>query len=437
MRTSTTPDVLVIGGGVIGVSCALELRRRGADVHLVERESTVGAACSYGSAGLISPHHATPIASPAMMRQGVRSMFRSMFDPASPFALKMRPAVIPWLFRYLMASTRVRAEKSAAVMRALTARSLAIHIEYISQGIETSLKQRGSLSVYGSAAGLAAGQREARAHGTSAEIFPPARLRTLDVRFGPAIAGAIHIVEDAHCDSHQFATAVGEAAREAGARVDTNVEIRRLVAAGGRITRVESTAGVIQPKEVVLAGGVWSGRLARQAGAYVPVAGGKGYHIDVPLAATDPDLPIYIEDAKVLAVPLAGRLRIAGMFELSGLDATVRAARLRAMRDLAERTLDGLADRPALETWAGIRPCTPDGVPVIGRPAAVANLTVATGHAMKGLALAPLTGRLVAEQLSGEPSSVESAALSPDRFQRLVHLLTRHLPRRSRQPAAA
>jgi D-amino-acid dehydrogenase len=431
MGTYSTPDVLVIGGGAIGVSCALELRRRGADVRLVERESKVGTGCSYGSAGLISPYHATPIANAATVRQ----LLRSISDPASPVALKLRPAAIPWLSRYVMAATRARAEKSARVLRALTARSLAIHIEYISQGIETGLRQRGSLSVFESVSALSAGQRETRANGTSAEIFPPARLKTLDIRLGPAVAGAIHIVEDAHCDSHQFATAVGEAASTAGVRVDTNVEIHRLVAAGGRITRVESSHGDIRPEQVVLAGGIWSGRLARQIGVFLPIAGAKGYHIDVPLALDDPDLPIYLEATKVIAVPLSGRLRLAGMFELAASDASVRASRLLAMRAVVARALDGLADRPVLSTWAGIRPCTPDGLPLVGRPEPVANLTVAAGHAMKGLALAPVTGRLVAEQLAGEPTSVEAAALRPDRFHSAVRGLTRHLPPRARAAA--
>jgi D-amino-acid dehydrogenase len=431
MSTSSAPDVLVIGGGAIGVSCALELRRRGADVRLVERESKLGAACSYGSAGLISPHHATPIANPVALRQGIRWMF----NPSSPFALKARPGLVPWLLRYTLASTQQNANRAADVMRALTARSLAVHIEYISQGIETTLRQRGSLSVYESLTGLTAGQRETQTHGTSTEIFPRARLKTLDVRLNPAVAGAIHIIEDAHCDPYRFVTAVSAAALDAGALIDTNVDVRRLVTGKGRITRVESSEGDIHPKQVVLAGGVWSNRLARQAGVFVPVEGGKGYHIDLPLAADDPDLPIYMEAVKVLAVPLPGRLRIAGMFELSGLDATVRAPRLRAMREVAERTLDGIADRPVLETWAGIRPCTPDGLPAIGRAAAVENLTVATGHAMKGLALAPITGRLVAEQICGEPSSVDLTPLRPDRFRSVVHRLAAHFPGRAARAA--
>lgn len=427
MSSSSAPDVLVIGGGAIGVSCALELRRRGADVRLVERESKVGEGCSYGAAGLVSPYHATPIANPVAMRQGIRWVF----NPSSPFALRLRPVVVPWLFRYVRASTRTRAAQAADLMRDLTARSLAMHIEYISQGVETSLRQRGSLSVYESEAGLAAGQRDARAYGTSTEVFPRTRLKNLDVRLGPTVAGAIHIVEDAHCDPFQFTTAVGEAALAAGAHIDTNVEVHRLVATGGRITRVESSQGTIHPNQVVLAGGAWSDRLARQVGVFVPIEGGKGYHVDLPRALDDPGLPIYVEAARVLAVPLPDRLRIAGMFELSGLDPTVRPGRLRAMRGVADRTLDGIADRPALGTWAGLRPCSPDGLPMIGRSAAIANLTVATGHAMKGIALAPLTGRLVAEQLGGEPTCVDPAPLRPDRFPTLVRRLAERVPRRA------
>jgi len=427
MNAYSAPDVLIIGGGAIGVSCALELRRRGADVRLVEREAKVGAGCSYGAAGLISPHHATPIANPVAMRQGIRWMFR----PASPFALRARPGLLPWLLRYALASTQTRASRSAEVMRELTALSLAAHIEYIGQGIDTSLRQRGSLSVYESADGLAAGQRETRSHGTSTEVFPRSRLESLGVRLGPTVAGAIHVIEDAHLDPFQFVTAVGEAALDAGAAIDTNVEVHRLVTERGRVTRVESSQGDIRPKEVVLAGGVWSSRLARRAGVFAPVEGGKGYHIDLPLATGDPDLPIYMEAVKVLAVPLPGRLRLAGMFELAGLDPTVRTARLHAMRAVAERTLDGLAGRTVLETWAGLRPCTPDGLPMIGRTAEVGNLTLATGHAMKGIALAPVTGRLVAQQLGGEQPRIDLAPFHPDRFHTAFRRLAASFPGRA------
>ena len=133
-------------------------------------------------------------------------------------------------------------------------------------------------------------------------------------------------------------------------------------------------------------------------------------------------MPVFMQEARTIATPLDGRLRLSGTLELAGLDLSVSRVRVEAIGRAAARVLQGQNSRRVVETWAGLRPCTPDGLPVIGRPARLPSLVLATGHAMKGLALAPVTAHLVAELVAGERSSHDLAPFSPDRFRPLLRL---------------
>jgi D-amino-acid dehydrogenase len=342
-----------------------------------------------------------------------------MLDRSSPFALRLRPELIPWLIRFALASTAGHARRSAEILRALATSGLELHADYARAGMDTGFQHRGSVSVYETEAEFRGARRESELHTTAAfpdRVLDETALRALGVNRGPSVVGAIHFAQDAHCDSYRFVTAVGAAAEQAGASVRTGVEVRRLIRSGDRITGVETSEATLHPREVILAAGVWTGRLARQVGIFVPVEGGKGYHIDLSSAPSDPHLPVYMQESRVIATPLDGRLRLAGTLELSGLDPSVSPSRLAAVRRAGERNLSGLAGRGAVETWAGLRPCTPDGLPVIGRPQSTENLVVATGHAMKGVALAPITGKLVAELVSHKPTSFDLVPLRLERF---------------------
>jgi D-amino-acid dehydrogenase len=198
------------------------------------------------------------------------------------------------------------------------------------------------------------------------------------------------------------------------------VEVIGFTRRDGRVERVLTTAGDLAAGEVVVAAGAWTPRLVRDAGVSVPVEGGKGYHVDLEAAPSDPPLPVWFQETRVILTPLAGRLRLAGTLELSGLDLSVDRRRVQAIVAAAERGMEGVRGRRRLETWRGIRPCSPDGLPIVGRPDGSRNLVLATGHGMMGLTLAPITGRLVAELVGGGPTSVPAEPLSPDRFRSLL-----------------
>jgi len=211
-----------------------------------------------------------------------------------------------------------------------------------------------------------------------------------------------------------------KAAVEAGVTIRPRVEVLGVRRRDGRAEAVVTTAGELRAGTVVVAAGAWTPRLVRGLGLFVPVEGGKGYHVDLEPAEGDPALPVWLNETRVIATPLEGRLRLAGTLELAGLDLSVDRLRVGAIVRAAERGLPRLRGRRVLEVWRGLRPCTPDGLPIVGRPAGLANVTLATGHAMMGLTLAPITGRLVAELLAGERPSLDLRPLSPNRFRPLL-----------------
>ncbi len=407
-------EVVIVGGGAIGACCALELARRGADVTLLERGEELASGASSGNAGLLCPSHSEPLASPSSVKNGLRWMLR----PDSPFYLRPRPAVAPWIARFVKASTAARAREGTRIIRELSLASLELHAGLASEGLNTGFERRGILNVYETEARFASARAHAEGTGLKARVLDADETRSLEPAVGPVVGG-VYFPDEAHCDPLSFVYAVGRAAREAGATIETSADVHRIRRSNGGLA-LDTSRGELQAKTVVLAAGAWSSQLAAQVGVFLPQEGGKGYHVDLEPAATDPEIPTGMDEAHVIATPLPGRLRLSGTLELAGLDTSISPTRIEAIRRAAARVFGIDDERQVVETWAGLRPCTPDGLPVIGRPYGVEPLVLATGHARKGLSLSPVTGKLVAELVAGEQPSVDLAPLSPDRFRPLL-----------------
>ena len=408
------PDVAIIGGGAVGAACALELVDRGAEVTLLERGPDLGSGCSAGNAGLICPSHSTPISNPTAVRNGLRWML----DGDSPFYLRPRPAAVPWIARFLLAARRAQA--GARAIRSLSVASLELHAE-LGRRLDTGFERRGVLNVYTTEESYAGGRREAEASDLAYEALDRRGAVELEPALGPRTLGAVYYRQEAHVDPLRFVRAVGAAAAAGGADVRTEVGVRRLRRTGDGIA-IETSEGELRPGTTVLAAGAWSSALASTADVYCPLQGGKGYHVDLEGAEDDPKIPTWLQESWAIATPLPGRLRLAGTLELAGLDLSINSRRAEAVRKGGMRGLRGLEQRRVIDVWAGLRPCTPDGLPVIGRPKGVPGLVLATGHAMKGVSLAPVTAKLVGELVAAEMPSHDLAPFRSDRFRPLLRL---------------
>jgi D-amino-acid dehydrogenase len=290
--------------------------------------------------------------------------------------------------------------------------------------METGFERKGSLNVFETHERFESDLREA-VHSRDASGI---EFQVLDadevVAFDPALTaghfvGGIFYPQEALCEPLQLVEAVGRAAVDAGAAIVFDAEVLNLRTKNGRLHSVQTTAGDFQPETTVLAAGAWTGRLARSAGILLPLIGGKGYHVDLDRGDGDPAAPIFIQEGHVVAAPLGKRVRLAGTLELSGFDETINQKRVDTIQRTAERGIRSLAGRRVQNVWRGLRPCTPDGLPVVGRAPEVSNVILATGHAMMGITMAPITGRHVAELVIDTKPNADLHPLRPERFRSL------------------
>ena len=418
-------DVAVIGGGAVGVCSALELARQGATVALLERGADHAWGCSAGNAGIVGPSHVLPLASPAALRDGLRWMSR----PDSPFYVRPSHVAVPWLARFTTNATPGRVRRFRSVLRGLAIHSAALHASFAREGLDTGYQRAGLLNVYADSRALLAALRDTRRDqqdGIRSEVLSPDDLSAAGAILASPAAGVIRYPDEAHCDPFRFVKAVGARAEALGVAVRTGVEVLELRRQGKRVQSLWTTAGEMTVGEVVVAAGVWTPRFASALGIDIPIAPGKGYHLDVPAADSDPQMPIWLHEDRVVVTPLGGRIRFAGTMELGGLDEAVSRRRVEAISTAVGRALPALAQRQTLEVWRGLRPCTPDGLPVIGRPPELENLTLAAGHGMWGLQLAPVIALLVAQLVAGRTPSHDLSPLRPERFGRPRRPRRRH-----------
>ena len=403
------PDVVVIGAGVVGACCAYELAGAGAGVTVVERGGGWGEGCSWGNAGLLVPSHARPIAAPENLRAGLRWMLRR----DSPFGMRPRPALVPWLARYARASTGARAAAGEALQRSLSVEGLRRFDELVEAGVVTGVRRAGCLTVHRSPEHAVAEAASETGRALGARVLDAAEARALEPALTDAVAAGVLFPDEAHCDPGQLVEEIGAAAVSRGVELRTGVEAVAVRGEPGGAS-VRTSDGDLRAGHVVVAAGVWSGRLARTAGVPLPLVAGKGYAVDFDPGASPLRIPIYLHDHRCVANPMPGRLRLTGGLVLGGLDQRGDPRRVAAIRRAAEEML-GVRARPTL-TWSGLRPCTPDGLPVIGAHESARNVVLATGHGMLGVTLGPLTGTLVADHVAGRTEHPALRDLSPERF---------------------
>lgn len=409
-------DVVVIGGGVVGVASALELARRGAQVSVLERDR-VGHGCSYGNAGWLTPSQAVPLANPAMLLKSIKWML----DAESPLYIQpsLDPVLLRWLMEFVLASRKARFERGAAALMELCRVSVDLW-ENIARRSTTAFgfERNGLLTVYEQMASLdaaRAGVDLARRSGIRAEAWTADEIRAKEPAIIGRQVGGYFYPDDAHCEPFRAVQALEAEARALGVRFLEHTEVYRISNGPGR-RRLTTTRGAFDAEQLVVATGPWSEALGTMLGLRLPVIGAKGYSIVLPPAHPHPTRSIYLIERKIAVNPHRDALRIAGTLELVRHDLSINARRVDVILRGAKGMLD-LGDAPMpREVWRGLRPCTPDGMPVIGRARGRGDVWLATGHQMTGLKTAPGTGLLLAQLMASEVPSFDPKPFRADRY---------------------
>jgi len=410
-------DILIIGGGVIGVSAAIHLARSGLDVTLIDKKD-IAAGSSWGNAGLISPNHSEPIPGPGVLSQGLKWLL----DAESPFYIKpsLRPDLIRWLWRFRSYCNQDALDRAIPRLRDMQRASLALFREIISQEeIECDFRDEGGLLAFRTEEGLAAGLDHARhmtSFGLDVALLDAEAIHALEPTLHPEIKGGVFHKEDALLTPHKFVFGLADAARRLGVTILNGVEVQGFATSNRRITAIATSQGDFHPDVVVLAAGAWSTALARQLRLSIPMQPAKGYSITIPRPEKSLRRYVIFAERNAVATPMGDELRFAGTLELSGLNTAINERRVAAIRRAAREYLVLPESLPVGHVWQGLRPVSPDGLPYIGRSKRVSNLVVATGHAMLGLSMGPITGKLVSELIQGQPASLPLEGFEVDRF---------------------
>jgi D-amino-acid dehydrogenase len=409
-------DVVVIGGGVIGVACAVELARRGVQVTVVERDR-IGHGCSYGNAGWLTPSQAVPLANPSMLLKS----FKWMLDPESPLYIQPRPdpAFIRWLLEFLLASRKDKFERGAAALVELCRVSVDLWEDVARRSPEPfGFERHGLLAVYEKPASLEAAKRGVDlvcASGVRAERWSADEIREREPAIIGRQVGGYFYPDDAHCEPYRAVRALEAEARSLGVQLLEQTEVYR-VSNGAGPRRLTTTRGEMEAGQLVVATGPWSESLGTMLGLRLPVVGAKGYTVLLPPAHPHPRRSIYLIERKIAVNPHHDALRIGGTLELVRNDFSINARRVDVIIRGAKGMLNiGEAPTPR-EVWRGLRPCTPDGMPAIGRARGRGDVWLATGHQMAGLKTATGTGLLLAQLMTGETPRFDPEPFRADRF---------------------
>jgi D-amino-acid dehydrogenase len=415
--------VLVLGGGVIGVTSAYYLAKAGHEVTVVERQPTPACETSFANAGEVSPGYSSPWAGPGVPVKAIKWLLMKH----GPLVVrpKLDPAMWIWLLKMLRNCTSARyainksrmipiAEYSRDCLRALRAEI----------GIRYDERSRGTLQLFRKSAqldGTADDIEVLRQYGVPYEVLDRAGC----VGAEPALAGVkdkfvggLRLPEDETGDCHMFTEALAARAAELGVKFAFNTTIESLISDGSRIGGVVTSAGLLRADAYVVALGSWSPRLLRPLGVSVPVYAIKGYSITVPVVDPDaaPVSTVMDESYKVAITRLGDRIRVGGTAEISGYSNKLHAERRATLDHSVSDLFPRGGNLAEASFWCGLRPMTPDGPPVIGATR-YPNLHLNTGHGTLGWTMACGSGRVLADLVSGKKPGIDTRELALSRYE--------------------
>jgi D-amino-acid dehydrogenase len=408
MRT----DVIVLGAGMVGVSAALHLQKRGRSVVLMDKHEAAGEETSYGNAGIIERSTIFPRAFPRELRALIR--YALNLSAESHYQLSALPSFLPWLLKYYRASGPYRWERTARAALPLTEHCLAEHEALMQEaGALHLMRKTGWIKGYRSTRTLEKGVRDAerlRAYGVPFDLLDANGLAAMEPHVS-GMHGAVHFTSPAAViDPGGLAKAYADLLVARGGKFVTG-DARRLeqTATGWRI-------GHIEARDVVVALGPWSDEIFRPLGYRIPLAVKRGYHMHYGAQGNAVlNHPLLDSDEGYLLTPMTRGIRLTTGVEFARRDAPKTPVQLDKVEPVARKLLP-LGERRDGEPWMGARPCLPDMLPVIGPAPRHKGLWFDFGHQHHGFTQGPVSGRLIAEMICGEAPFTDPTPYRSDRF---------------------
>ena len=409
---------VIIGGGIIGLSTAYYLQKEGHKVTIIDKSNFSGGA-SYVNAGYITPSHIISLAAPGIITKGLKWML----DSASPFYVKPRLDMdfLKWGLAFKRSATKKKVERSIPIIKDINVFSRELYAEMKASGdFDFHYEHKGLLMAYKDdkvgAEEWEVGEKAIKL-GMKVENLSAQQVAEMQPKANLDVKGAIYFHSDAHMTPHDFMRQKLAYLKSVGVEILGEEEVIDIeLGEDVSISRIKTNKRELEADEVVLAAGSWSPLLTKKLGIKIPVQAGKGYRINVE-RETNITIPTILCEAKVAVTPMDGFTRFAGTMEIAGINHKINPVRVNAIATAAQNYYKGLTIEQQEKDSAecGLRPCTPDGLPFIGRSSRCKNLTIATGHAMMGWSLGPATGKLVAEIIDDKKTSLDLSPFHPDR----------------------
>ncbi len=392
---------VVIGSGVAGLCTAYYLRRFDADVIVVE-SNRIGSGASFANGGWLCPAQAGPLPEAGLTLTGMRALLAR--DSALYFKPSHMQALAPWLVRFRSYCNERDHQRGTAAIGQLGRGVFDLVEEMQRDGVEFELHRQGM--VY-AAQRVEDGRRELHklapmkqlGYDLPDDIITGTELHELEPALSPRIAAGFLVQEHWHVKADTFTAGLAAALRRSGVEILEGAEVFELETAGRSVTRVRTAAGDLDAENVVLAAGSWTTALAASLGIAIPMEPGKGYSFSVQPKVM-PRHAVLLVDVHVGCTPFDDRLRIGGTMEFSGVNSRLDHRRIDNIVAGAQESFVPWQTSAVAELWAGMRPITADGLPVIDRTEEYENLFIATGYAMQGVTLAPPAGRALAEMIT-------------------------------------
>lgn len=387
---------------------------------MIDRAPEQRNGASYVNAGYLTPSHVVPLAAPGM----IGTAFKYMWNDESPFYVKPRldPGLISWGWKFYRASTPQRVERAAPVLRDLNFASRDCYRQFAREfDNEFDLVENGILNLCSTDHGLEHEKKTvefATAMGSPGEMITPADVARMEPGLRIKTSGGAYWPNDAILAPGKFMASLGRRLVERGVEFLWQTEVTGWRTNADHVEAIRTSHGELTADEYVICGGAWSPRIAKDLGVDVPIEGGKGYSLTLPKPPQQAVHGIIFTEARIALTPIEDGLRFGGTMEISGLHERMNPSRIRGIVKSALERLPDFSEKDfeGVQATAGLRPCSPDGLPYIGRFAQWKNVSVGTGHAMMGMSLGPITGKLLGEVMAGERPSVSLELLSPDRY---------------------